>query len=93
MQRPPALPPSVRRLDERVRAGHPSLLRDVTGAWPDVVAYRDAAAVADAVRAAAVGALLFVEYKGPSLANPRKSDTISETQDLWVRTAALAADD
>ena len=84
---PPALPASVRRLDERVRSGHPSLLRDGTGGWPDVVAYRDVAAVTDALRAAADGALLFVEYKGPSLANPRKSDTISDTQDLWVRTA------
>jgi hypothetical protein len=87
VRRPPSIPVSVRRLDEQVRAGHPALLRDVTGAWPDVVAYHDTAAVADAVRAAADGTLLFVEYKGPSLATPRKSDTISETQDLWVRTA------
>ncbi len=87
VRRPPALPTSVRQLDQRIRAGHPSLLRDATGAWPDVVAYRDAAAVVDAARAAADGTLLFVEYKGPSMANPRKSDTISDTQGLWVRTA------
>lgn len=87
IRRPLALPASIRRIDEQVRAGNPDLLRDTTAAWPDVVAYRDTASVSDAVKAAAAGDLVFAEYKGPSLANARKSDTISETQDLWVRTA------
>lgn len=87
IRRPPALPPSIRQLDERIRVGHPMLLRDPKGAWPDVVAYRSAEAITDAARATVDGGLLFVEYKGPSLAKPQRSDTISEPQDLWVRTA------
>lgn len=74
-RRPNELPRSVADLDRKVRQ-HPLMLRWKKGGLPDVVAIEPD-----------TGAIRFVEYKGPSAANPRKQDRINEKQDCWYRAA------
>lgn len=74
-RRPNELPRLVADMDRTVRQ-HPLMLRWKKGGVPDVVAIEQE-----------TGALRFVEYKGPSAANPRKQDSINEKQDSWFRAA------
>lgn len=87
IRRPPALTKSLLQLDARVRAGIPELQRNPQGGWPDVVAYRDPDAISNIRKAVQSDDLLFVEYKGPSLAKPNKRDAVSKVQTLWLTAA------
>ena len=74
-RRPSELPRWATELDRGIRQH--ALMRDCkTGGLPDVIAVHPTSQE-----------FLFVEYKGPSAANPRKLDEISSKQDAWYRTA------
>ncbi len=72
---PSELPRWATELDRGVRQH--VLMRDYkTGGLPDVLAVHPSS-----------HEYVFVEYKGPSAANPRKQDEISSKQDAWYRAA------
>lgn len=69
------LPRAITDLDRAIRQ-HPLMHPWKKGGMPDVVAIEQA-----------TDRVLFIEYKGPSAANPRKQDKINEKQDCWYRAA------
>lgn len=74
-RRPSELPQWFRAIDAAIRSD-PAMASYPTGGIPDVLAFHPE-----------TSEYVLVEYKGPSVANPRRHDKINEKQDAWYRTA------